>query len=57
MTRLFAAALLLSAVAMPAFACEWNKSASSDVKSSTVASQPSGDHTTPQHSAVRAKAS
>lgn len=57
MTRLFAAALLLSAVAMPAFACEWNKSASTDSQSSTVASQSSGTHTAPQHSAVHAKSS
>jgi len=57
MTRLFAAALLLSAVAIPAFACEWNKSASTDSQSSTVASQSSGNHTAPQHSAVHAKSS
>ncbi len=44
MTRLFAAAVLLSVAAMPAFACEWNKSAESDTHSSTIASQPSDDH-------------
>ncbi len=44
MTRLFAAAVLLSIAAMPAFACEWNKSAASDTHTSTVASQPSDDH-------------
>jgi hypothetical protein len=43
MIRLFAAALLLSVAAMPAFACEWNKSAASDTHTSTVASQPSSD--------------
>jgi hypothetical protein len=47
MTRLIAAAALLSVVAMPAFACEWNKSASTDTRSSTVASQPSDDHSAP----------
>ncbi len=44
MVRLFAAAVLLSVAAMPAFACEWNKSAASDTHTSTVASQPSDDH-------------
>jgi hypothetical protein len=43
MTRLLAAAVLLSVAAMPAFACEWNKSAASDTHTSTVASQPSDD--------------
>ncbi len=43
MTRLFAAAVLFSIAAMPAFACEWNKSAASDPHTSTVASQPSND--------------
>jgi len=47
MTRLFAAAVLFSVVAMPVFACEWNKSASTDSQSSTVASQPANDHATP----------
>ena len=40
MIRLFAAAMLLASVAVPALACDWNKSASTDAKSSTVASQP-----------------
>jgi hypothetical protein len=44
MTRLFAAAMLLSVVAVPAFACEYNKSAETNGKTSTVASQPSNDH-------------
>jgi hypothetical protein len=44
MTRLFAAALLLSVIAVPAFACEYNKSAETTGKTSTVASQPSNDH-------------
>jgi hypothetical protein len=44
MTRLFAAALLLSVIAVPAFACEYNKSAETDGKTSTVASQPASDH-------------
>jgi hypothetical protein len=47
MTRLFAAAMLLTALAAPAFACEWNKSAASDQKSSTVASQPADEHSAP----------
>jgi hypothetical protein len=38
MTRLIAAAVLVIAVAAPAFACEWNKSASAGSQS-TVASQ------------------
>ncbi len=48
MTRLFAAALLLSAIAVPAFACEYNKSAETTGKTSTVASQPSNDQSAPQ---------
>ena len=44
MIRLFAAAMLLASVAVPALACDWNKSASTDAKSSTVASQPASDH-------------
>ncbi len=43
MVRLFAAALLLSVIAVPAFACEYNKSAETDGKTSTVASQPASD--------------
>jgi hypothetical protein len=46
MTRLLAAALLLTVAAAPAFACEWNKSVSVE-KPSTVASQPQGDQTSP----------
>jgi hypothetical protein len=44
MTRVFAAAVLFSVIAMPVFACEWNKSAAADSQSSTVASQPADDH-------------
>jgi hypothetical protein len=43
MTRIFAAAMLLSVVALPALACEYNKSADTGGKQSTVASQPSND--------------
>jgi hypothetical protein len=43
MTRLFAAAVLLSITAAPAFACEWNQSVSTDAKPTTVAAQPAGD--------------
>ncbi len=50
MIRLFAAALLLTALAAPAFACDWNKSASTDAKQSTVASQPASDQSAqPSH--------
>jgi hypothetical protein len=44
MTRLLATAVLFSVIAMPVFACEWNKSAATDNQSSTVASQPADDH-------------
>ena len=53
MIRLLAAALLLSAVAMPAFACDWNKSAATDNRSSTVAAQPTDDQTTPPPSTAK----
>lgn len=46
MTRLFIAAVLLTAVAAPAFACSYN-SASTDPQSNTVASQPSNDQSAP----------
>jgi len=47
MTRLFAAAVLLSIAAVPAFACDWNQSAASDDHTSTVASQPTDNTQTP----------
>ena len=47
MTRLLAAAMLLSLVAAPAFACPWQKSVSTDTAPSTVASQPADDQGTP----------
>ncbi len=47
MIRLLTAAMLLAAVAAPAFACPWNQSATTDTKPSTVASQPTDDHGTP----------
>ena len=47
MTRLLAAALLLIATAVPAFACSWNQSASTDSQSKTAASQPADNHQPP----------
>jgi hypothetical protein len=47
MTRLLTAAVLLSLATAPAFACDWNSSASTDTKPSTVAAQPDADQTTP----------
>jgi hypothetical protein len=47
MTRLLIAAALLGFAAAPAFACDWNSAASTDTKSSTVASQPATDTATP----------
>jgi hypothetical protein len=46
MIRLFIAAVLLTAAAAPAFACDYN-SASTDPQSNTVASQPSSGQSTP----------
>jgi hypothetical protein len=50
MTRLLAAAVLLTMAAAPAFACEIEKSVSTDTQKRTVASQP--DHSTPPPSAT-----
>jgi hypothetical protein len=47
MTRLFAAALLLAVAAAPAFACDLNKSVSTDPQSRTVTSQPTNDRANP----------
>jgi hypothetical protein len=49
MTRLLAAAILLTMAAAPAFACD-QKSVSTDTQKRTVASQP--DHSTPPPSAT-----
>ena len=46
MTRLFIAAVLLTAVAAPAFACNYD-SASAGTQSQTVASQPNTDQSAP----------
>jgi hypothetical protein len=46
MTRLLAAAVLLTTAAMPAFACDYEKSVSTDTQKRSVASQPA-DHSTP----------
>jgi hypothetical protein len=48
MSRLIAIAVLMVAVAAPAFACDWNKSAATDSRS-TVASH-SGKQAPPGHS-------
>ena len=47
MSRLSAAAILLSLVAAPAFACPWEKSVTTDTVASTVASQPADDQGIP----------
>ena len=47
MTRLLTAAICLTIAAAPAFACEWQKSASTDTQKRTVASQPAASHSTP----------
>lgn len=46
MTRVLAAATLLTIAAMPAVACGLTKSVSTDAKSSTVASQSNVNHAT-----------
>lgn len=50
MTRLLAATVFLALAAAPAFACEWQKSASADTQTRTVASQPADDHSAPSPS-------
>jgi hypothetical protein len=50
MTRLLAAAVVLIMAAAPAFACEFQKSVSTDTQKRTVASQH--DHSTPPPSAT-----
>jgi hypothetical protein len=47
MTRLLAAALLLSLAAAPAMACSWNQSADADGKASKLAEQPADDQGAP----------
>jgi hypothetical protein len=47
MARLLAAAMLFTVAAAPAFACEWEKSASTDMQKRTVTSQPAYNHSTP----------
>jgi hypothetical protein len=47
MIRLLTAAMLLAAAAAPAFACELEKSVSTDSQKRTVASQPANDHSAP----------
>jgi hypothetical protein len=50
MTRLLAAAILLTADAAPAFACDLQKSVSTDTQRRAIASQPAHDHSTPEQS-------
>jgi hypothetical protein len=50
MTRFLAAAVLLAMAAAPAFACEFQKSVSTDPQKRTVASQH--DHSTPPPNAT-----
>ena len=57
MARLLAAAVLLAVAAAPAFACDWQKSASTDTQKQTVASQPTNNHSTPPSAAVSRKSS
>jgi hypothetical protein len=57
MARLLAAAVLLAVAAAPAFACDWQKSTSTDTQKRTVASQPANDHATPPPSAAMSRKS
>jgi hypothetical protein len=47
MIRLLAAGALLIVAAAPVFACELEKSVSTDSQKRVVASQPANDHTAP----------
>jgi hypothetical protein len=47
MIRLLAAAVLLTVATAPAFACDLEKSVSTDTQKRTIASQPADDHSTP----------
>jgi hypothetical protein len=47
MTRLMIAAMLLTVSIAPAFACELEKSVSTDTKNRAVASQPGTQHAPP----------
>jgi hypothetical protein len=47
MTRLLAAAMLLTVAAAPAFACELQKSVSTDTQKRVVTSQPAGERSAP----------
>jgi len=51
MIRMLIAALILTAT-VPAFACDYNKSAGAAPHSSAVASQPTNGHATPPSGAV-----
>jgi hypothetical protein len=47
MTRLLAAAMLLAVAAAPAFACDLQKSVSTDTQKRLVTSQPSSERSAP----------
>jgi hypothetical protein len=53
MIRLLAAALLLTAATVPAFACDYTKSASTTAQAGTVASQAANAHATAHSPAKR----
>ena len=57
MARLIAAAVLLAIAVAPAFACEWQKSASTDPQKRTLASRPAYNHSTPAPSTTPSRKS
>ena len=57
MARLLAAAVLLTFAAAPAFACDWQKSTSTDTQKRTVASQPAYNQSTPAPSTTAGRES
>ncbi len=54
MIRLLIATMLLTAAAAPAFACPWTQSSADDGTQSTVASQPTDDHSAPPPATTQA---
>jgi hypothetical protein len=57
MDRLVAAAVLLAIAVAPAFACDWQKSTSTDTQKRTVASQPAYNQSTPAPSTTAGRKS
>jgi hypothetical protein len=57
MNRLLAAATVLAFAAAPAFACDFQKSVSTDTQKRTVASQPASHSTSPARAATDRKQS